>query len=278
MTGALSSMSNIHGFSGFNFYFSENIPQKVLIKKIEFEYLTDYERRILTYPYLPKEKKEPYAVAFFEKFNVIKIFVPKKCIKIVPLDIEEKEYEDVEGLFLDSSSPTTMLEYNNDKYVTLIESSLGTNDSNFFITLHETNYLDIHREDFEIIPNYIQPMSLVNKYLVYLATRTKTGDSFGEIFFSSDESLWFIGTKINEIYEDVSLSKYPTGAKGMSMLLNSDFSLNFIGDTISYSDNTILITEEDKMYRRWAYDDDTQNLPEEHITWNRFKYAPDNIK
>lgn len=278
MTGALSSMSNIHGFSGFNFYFSENIPQKVLIKKIEFEYLTDYERRILTYPYLPKEKKEPYAVAFFERFNVIKIFVPKKCIKIVPLDVEGIEFEDVEGRFLDASDPTTMLEYNNDKYVTLIESSLGTDDSNFFITLHETDFIDIHREDFEIIPNYIQPMSLVNKYLIYLATRTKTGDGLGEIFFSSDESLWFMGSKINEIYKDVSLSKYPTGIKGMSMLINSDFSLNFMGDTISSSDNTILVTEEDKLYRKWAYDDDTQNLPEKHIIWNRFKYAPDNIK
>lgn len=272
MTGSLSSFTALQSIGAVNFYMKDEVIQKTL-QKIAMNDLTKFERRALMYPYLVRDNEEPFVVGYFDVIIAIKIFVPKLCTRIRIVDTNGNELE-TEGLFLDPSDADTMLEYNVDKIVTLLNGSLGKDISSYFIDLHQNSLLDAHREDIEIIPSHVQERSLVNIYLTKLSMRPRTAEGVGSTMWSNDESMWTMGAKINEA--DNELTIYPTGIKAHSSFVKDDFSIDFIGDSISGDDKTYLHTDAtDRYYRQWANDNDLLNNPNWHMVWGRFKWAPD---
>jgi hypothetical protein len=277
MTGSLFSFTALSSISAINFYMDgSTIPIRENLVKITMNNLTKYERRMLMYPFFVRDSETPLVVGYFDVLIVIKIFVPKKCVRIRIVDTQGAEL-DVEGLFFDPSDTDSMLEYNVDKVVTLINGALGVDVETYFKDLHQNSLLDAHREDYEIIPSHIQERSLVNIYLTKLSRKPKTAEGLGDTMWSNDESLWFMGTKINEA--DKELTIYPTGIKAYSSLMKDDFGIDFVGDSISGDSNTYLHTDAtERYYRQWASDSDKLNNPNWHMIWGRFKWAPDDWK
>lgn len=273
MTGSLSTLTNLQNVTGFYYFFENEVePIKVDLEKVKFEKLTEYKRRILMYNYLPREEETPIVMGYFESFNVIKLFIPKYVKKIIPLDLEGKEYEGLEGVFYDPSNPSTIFEYNIDKYLVLLESSLGENLEEYFILLHENPLLDAHKEDFEILPCNFQEMSLVNKYLVELRYRTELLDQFNSIMISPDTSLSYLGESINQIKHDnkeLSLSKYIKGSKIYGFLVNDNFSLNYSGAPIWYGEDINFKLE--NIFAKWL--ENLEDTPtKENGQWDRFQW------
>lgn len=277
MTGSLISFTALQSISAINFYMEgQNTPFTEKLVKIAMNNLTQYERRILMYPFLVRDSETPLVVGYFDVLVVIKIFVPKKCVRIRVVDTQGNELE-TEALFFDPSDTDSMLEYNVDKVVTLINGALGVEVESYFKDLHQNYLLDAHREDYEIIPSHVQERSLVSVYLTRLSNRVRTAEGLGDIMWSSDESLWAMGTKVNEAHKELSI--YPTGIKAHSSLMKDDFGIDFIGDSISGDDKTYLYTDAtERYYRRWANDNDVLNNPNWHMVWGRFKWAPDSWK
>lgn len=278
MTGTLTSFASLQTIYGFNFYMADiEEPIRHDLMKVSEERLTSYERRMLFYPYLPRNNEEPLVIGYFDTLVCVKLFVPKYTKRIVPLDSNFEEME-VEGVFWDPSSASSMNEYNVDKVVELISSAIGIDLQTYFKTLHEDPLLDAHREDIEVVPGYIQPRSLVNKYMVYLSQYPKTAEVFGTALWSNDESIWQMGAKMNERDKESDFSIYPTGISAHSSLLKDDFSITYLGDMIS-GDNTYFFNiASDDFYRQWARDNHYYNDPKKHMQWDRFKWAPDTKK
>lgn len=273
MTGTLNSYSSLKSIGAINFYYTtseEEEPHTEPVTLITGNDIVKYERRMLLYPYMPRSNERPLVVAYLEKVEVLKIFVPKMCTRIRVVDKRNQE-QDIEGTFMDVTDPASMLEYNIDKVVTLMNVSSEEAATTYFSTIHQDPLVDAHREDFEIVPGHIQERSLVNVYLTKLSNRPRTAEGLGSILWSNDESMWFMGTKLNEIHNRLSI--YPTGVKAHSSFLKDDFSIDFIGDSVSGSDTVYLDTETtDTKYRRWAYDNDRYNFPKRHIIWGRFRW------
>lgn len=272
MTGTLTSFASLQTIYGFNFYMADiEEPIRHDLLKVSQERLTSYERRMLFYPYLPRNNEEPLVIGYFDNLVCVKLFVPKYTQRIVPLDSNFDEME-VEGVFWDPSSASSMNEYNVDKVVELISSSIGIDLQTYFKTLHEDPLLDSHREDIEVVPGYIQPRSLVNKYMVYLSQYPKTAEAFGTALWSNDESIWQMGAKMNERDKESDFSIYPTGISAHSSLIKDDFSITYLGDMIS-GDNTYFFNlGADDFYRKWARDNIYYNDPKQHMQWDRFKW------
>ena len=275
MIGSLGSFTALQSISAINFYMEgQPFPYTKSLIKIAMNNLTKFERRALMYPYLVRDNEEAFVVGYFDTIIVIKIFVPKKCNRIKVVDTNGNEL-DVEGLFFDPSDTDTMLEYNVDKVVTLLNGTLGSDIETYFKDLHQNYLLDAHREDIEIIPSHVQERSLVNIYLTKLSNRPRAAEGIGGTMWSNDEALWNMGNKINEA--DTDLSIYPAGVKAHSSLMKDDFGIDFVGDSISGDDKTYLHTDAtERYYRQWANDDNKSNNPNWHMVWGRFKWAPDN--
>lgn len=277
MTGTLSSFTALNSIAAINFYMEGmDKPIKHDLIKVSMNNLTMYERRTLMYPYLVRSGELPYVIGYFDIFNILKIFVPKSCRRITIINVNGNEIEGIEGIFLDPSDPNTMLEYNIDKVITLMNEALGSSIDKYFIDLHTNYLLDAHREDIEIIPGHVQDKSLVNIYLTKLSLRNRTAEGIGDNLWSNDESIWHMGEKINEFdSQTVSLSIYPTGIKAFSSFMKDDFSIDFLGDSISGDDKVYLNTDKlDNYYRQWADDEDENNNPTRHMIWGRFKWRP----
>lgn len=275
MTGTLSSFTALNSIAAINFYMEGmDKPIKHDLIKVSMNNLTMYERRTLMYPYLVRSGELPYVIGYFDIFNILKIFVPKSCRRITIINVNGNEIEGIEGIFLDPSDPNTMLEYNIDKVITLMNEALGSSIDKYFIDLHTNYLLDAHREDIEIIPGHVQDKSLVNIYLTKLSLRNRTAEGIGDNLWSNDESIWHMGEKINEFdSQTVSLSIYPTGIKAFSSFMKDDFSIDFLGDSISGDDKVYLNTDKlDNYYRQWAGDEDEKNNPTRHMIWGRFKW------
>lgn len=277
MTGSLASFTALQSISAINFYMEgQGTPITKTLVKIAMNNLTKFDRRALMYPYLVRDNEEAFVVGYFDVIIVIKIFVPKLCTRIRVVDTNGDEL-DVEGLFFDPSDTDTMLEYNVDKVVTLLNGALGADVETYFRDLHQNYLFDAHREDIEIIPSHVQERSLVNIYLTKLSNRPRTAEGIGGTMWSNDESLWAMGAKINE--GDTELSIYPTGVKAHSSLMKDDFGIDFVGDSISGDDKCYLHTDAtERYYRQWANSNDKLNNPNWHMIWGRFKWAPDDWK
>lgn len=280
MTGNLYSFTSYKSVAGINYYMDgEDKPTYQELVKVAMNNLTLYERRSLMYPYLVRSGELPYVIGYFDVFNIIKIFVPKLCKRITVVGLDGNEMSDVEGVFLDPADPNAMLEYNIDKIITITNEALGSDITKYFIDLHTNYLLDAHREEIEIIPGHIQDKSLVNVYLTKLSLRNRTAEGLGGTMWSNDESLWHMGDKLNEADNDKQLSIYPTGIKAFSSFIKDDFSIDYLGDSISGDDKIYLDTENvDDYYRRWAREEGPENAklnnPKKHIIWGRFKWRP----
>lgn len=274
MTGNITTLTNINTIKSFHYYYrGETDPYKVVVEEVIFEKLTEFKRRSLMYPYLSRNEESPFAIAFFESFNVIKLFIPKNVERVVPLNINDEELEDVEGVFFDPSNPKSMFEFNIDKYLILLESSLGEDLTNYFLTIHENNLLDGHREDFELIPNNFQEISLVNKYLIELRYRTEIIDKFDGYLCSPDTSITYLGEPINKRKHDgssIDIIYYNKGRKIFGFFIKDNLSLNYLGTGFSYGEDLNYKTE--LRYAKFLKDEEVPT--KEHGCWGKFKFRP----
>ena len=274
MTGNITTLTNINSIKSFHYYYKgEMNPRKIVVEEIIFEKLTEFKRRSLMYPYLSRNEESPFAVAFFESFNVIKLFIPRNVEKVVPLNINDEELEGIEGVFFDPSSPESMFEFNIDKYLVLLESSLGEDLTSYFLTLHENSLMDGHKEDFELIPTNFQEMSLVNKYLIELRYRTEIIDNFDGYLCSPDTSIIYLGELINRRKHDgssVDIISYNKGRKIFGFFIKDNFSLNYLGAGVSFGEDLNYKTE--LCYAKFLKEGESPT--KEHGCWGKFKFKP----
>lgn len=274
MTGNITALTNINTIKSFHYYYKgEPNPRKIVVEEVIFEKLTEFKRRSLMYPYLSRNEESPFAVAFFESFNAIKLFIPKNVEKVVPLNINDEELEGVEGVFFDPSNPESMFEFNIDKYLVLLESSLGEDLTNYFLMIHENSLMDGHKEDFELIPNNFQEMSLVNKYLIELRYRTEIVDKFDGYLCSPDTSITYLGEPINKRKHDgssIDIISYNKGRKIFGFFIKDNFSLNYLGTGFSYGEDLNYKTE--LCYAKFLKEDEVPT--KEHGCWGKFKFKP----
>lgn len=280
MTGSLRLFTNINRITGFNYYIEgkDDVIKSEIIK-VTLGELNNFKRRSLMYPYLPTIDDTPFVVGYFESFNVIKIFVPRKVKQITPIDNEGNELLDYAGIFYDVSDSVSMFEYNIDKYIIMLESSLGEDLQNYFILLHENPNLDAHKEDFELIPNNMHDPSLIQKHFIELAYNTNIFNLLNNTSINTDASIIYQGAIINsqktENYDnnELLLNVYDAGVIYKDSIIKNNFSINYLGGFIGYGEDLNITPEE--IYAKWLPD---QTIPsKEHGQWGRFKWKPNNL-
>lgn len=272
MTGNLMTLKALQNLSGFYLYTNTG-KIKIDLLKVKFKELVNYKRRVLMYPYLPREDEDPMAVGYFEEFNVIRVFIPRNVIKITPIDLNGNEVEKTEGVFYDITDPTSLLEYNVDKYITLLESNAGEDLKNYYITIHENYRFDGHREEFELLSKNFQTNSIVNKYLIELFYSKRLLDQLNNTVISPDCSMAYIGTPIKfKNREDI--KTLDSGLKFFGNFMKNDFSLNYMGGLINNGDYVNINSSKINYYTKWTGD----TTEAQNKKWDSFRWAPENIQ
>ena len=280
MTGNINNLTNLHRISQFIFTYTDPKSDNGLreeihdVHRINAATYKDYERRVLMYPYLLRDNEKGLAVAYFDQWNVIKLFIPKMVTKVTPVHIDEGPLTDYEGVFLNPANPESMWEYKTDKYITLLESSLGEDLKTFFITLHENEYMEGHMEDFTVNPGNIDGFSLDNKYLAIEALSNNMCLNLDSGLLSNDASVAHDGEMIAPDKDIQNIWTFDKGYKIFGNQLLEDCSLYYFGDPIS-SNPYLKIFENPNIprYRKW-WDENADTSTGDYSTWDSFQWAP----
>lgn len=278
MTGNLSNLSNINQVIKFIFYYQNNeigeepIEKEIDVKRIYQETLLDYERRCLMYPYFLRDDEEPLAVSYYANFNAIKIFVPKGVIKIVPINRDDEILNDYEGVFYEPSSPESMREFSSDKYVILLESSLGEDLSTFFKELHEMAELDAHIDDFNVIPSNYGSSELMSIFLIKDALSNQLINKFDHSVITNDSSIFFDGEfTLSGIGNFSELYLLEKGYKELGYTLIDDCSLLYMGAALTSNIRATISPSPSKIYVKWKNEGDPEDDPI-FGTWGNFQW------
>lgn len=276
MTGNLNNLNNIHQVSKFIFYYQDITSddgyrqEEIIVKRIYSETLLDYERKALMYPYLLRDNEDSFAVSYYSDFNVIKVFVPKNVVKILPVNRDDEVLSDYEGIFLDPASPESMREFSSDKYVILLESSLGEDLSSFYKDLHELSELDAHIDDFNVIPSNYGSAELMSIFLIKDALSNQLINRFDYSTISNESSIFFDGEftlsgtgNFSELYI------FEKGYKELGYTLLDDCSLFYMGDALTSDIRALIQSPASKVYAKWKDESDPTD-DSNFGTWDNF--------
>lgn len=210
----------------------EGYINKLINLPADTEFLTDYKRRQLMFPFLPFWNKQGFGIKFVSTFLLLKVFVPKNIKFIYFRNFNNKRITGGLWDYTDVTLDTrTLYEGTLDKVISIYESvnqAEGASDIDFEVQVHTYAPLNPHLEDIESVPGQSQALSILNKSMLRDMFLPSSGELAKGTYLGTDMSALVLGS---DIREDIHLYKYNTGIVSESVILGNDLSVLYLGDS-----------------------------------------------